>query len=449
MKRAASSKHDTKVVEKLTNIETIQSLLPRFKESVLDVSNLQIVGRIGEGAFAHVYKCLHTQSEQLLAIKVMKPKIFSRESDVYDFFLEAQLLRKISHPNIVPFKGICFGDVETKKRTQRLSLSQKPQESLCVVTEFMDGGSLKDWINAKMASPNRRVYSRKQAINWMIQIARGLVYLHGSPFVIIHRDLKPENILLQEKNTKHLELEAKIADFGLSVVITKKNRVGLSSGDNLDQLEGVDSGTLPELFRHGKQGVKKNPETLRRALKGVSTCLHIPQQRGSPHRDLESSQEGKVLTGRTGSLMYMAPEVLRNQRYDEKVDVFSYGVIFYELLKGHTLLSTLPKSATIVDVKHFASEVADGYRMPIPEEWPQPIKKLIEDCWNGSPWLRPSMQEVLNRLEEIYRIGTFAEANQPGGKAEKTKQKNPRCNFFGLLPFCKGDVHNDSVKAPT
>lgn len=440
MKRAASSKHDTEAVEKLTNIETIQSLLPRFDESVLDVSKLQIVGRIGEGAFAHVYKCLHMESEQLLAIKVMKPKIFSRESDVYDFFLEAQLLRKIRHPNIVPFKGICFGDVETKKRTQ-------PQESLCVVTEFMDGGSLKEWIVAKMESPNRRLYSRKQAINWMIQIGKGLVYLHGSPFVIIHRDLKPENILLQQKNTKRLELDAKIADFGLSVIIAKKNRVGLSSSDKSDQFEDIDSATLPELLRHGKQGVKKNPETLRKALKGVSTCLHIPQQRGSAPQDLDESQGGKDLTGRTGSLMYMAPEVLRNQKYNEKVDVFSYGVILYEVLIGHTLLSTLPKSATIVDVKHFASEVADGYRMPIPEEWPQPIKKLIEDCWNGSPSLRPSMQEVVNRLEEIYEIGTF-EANRTVGKV-KPKRKNPWCSFFGLLPFCKVHVHNDSIKART
>eukprot|EP00210_Caulerpa_lentillifera_P001170 g1126.t1 len=468
MKKEETTKHDTKDDEKLTNIETIRGLLPRFEESVLDVSNLKVIDKIGEGAFAHVYKCIHNPTKQELAVKIMKPKIFSRESDVYDFFLEAQLLRKIRHPNIVPFKGICFGDLDQKKEQiqykHRNQGQNQQHESLCVVTEFMNGGSLKEWIYAKMKNPNRRVYSRKQAIKWMIQIAKGLVYLHGTPFVIVHRDLKPENILLQKSDPqeqRRVEYEAKIADFGLSVVIARKSGVPSSNVDKQERFEGIDSGTLPELLRHGKRGVKKNPETLRRALKGVSTCLHAPRYRAEQAaqdpdastggKDLGASCGGKDLTGRTGSLMYMAPEVLRYKKYNEKVDVFSYGVILYEILQGFTLLSTLPKTATISDVKQFASRVADGYRMQIPADWPQPIKALIEDCWNGRPSRRPTMKQVVRRLEEMYEIGTFAEVRRPVNdtqKKQKRKHKGSCFHLFRMFPCCSVHVHKDSIKTP-
>lgn len=190
MTKAGTSRLAVSDDEKLTNTETIRSLLPRFKDSVLEVHNFKVVAKIGEGAFAQVYKCFHIPTKQTLAVKVMKPKIFSRESDVYDFFLEAQLLRKIRHPHIVPFKGICFGSLDGKKQPQRQKQNQqnqRPQESLCVVTEFMGGGSLKEWIYARMANPNRKIYSYRQAIRWMIQVTTfysnfNLFYFNFYPF---------------------------------------------------------------------------------------------------------------------------------------------------------------------------------------------------------------------------------------------------------------------------
>ncbi|KAL8137795.1 hypothetical protein V2J09_003796 [Rumex salicifolius] len=101
------------------------------------------------------------------------------------------------------------------------------------------------------------------------------------------------------------------------------------------------------------------------------------------------------LTGEAGSYRYMAPEVLMHQKYDKKVDVFSFAMIFYEMLEGDAPLSFCDAYDAAI---HFSEDhrpifTAKGFT---PE-----LKELIEECWAADMKDRPSFLEIIKRLEKI------------------------------------------------
>lgn len=381
--------------DSLTSKETIQKFLAVFKDSLLDISDFETIRIVGEGAFAIVYKCKQISTQQLVAVKVLKPHMLSRQRDVYDFLLEAQLLRKLRHPSIVQFKGICYGQLDAKHGF----------ESICVVTEYMEGGTLKDWIQAQTLRPGRPVYSKRTALKWMIQIAQGLEYLHNRQFAIIHRDLKPENILLCPSDENSPEHVAKIVDFGLSVIVAPRSSHARPLNP-VDELESVDSGAIPELLKHGRQRTEKNAESLQKALAGASFVIRADAD-NSLNGFSRSNSCKHLMTGKTGSLLYMSPEVLRSDMYNEKVDVFSFGTILYETLQGFRIANRFGLHYTKANVQKFAETVRDGYRLPIPDDWPEELKILIQECWKDDPKERPSMKSVAARLMNLYESGMF------------------------------------------
>lgn len=104
--------------------------------------------------------------------------------------------------------------------------------------------------------------------------------------------------------------------------------------------------------------------------------------------------ESDDMTGHTGSYRWMAPEVVRNEKYSEKVDVYSFGVILWEMVSADIPFSSMS------DVQA-AMNVSSGMRPRIPAHIAPLTKSLIEDCWRDNPAERPSFAEVLNRLAEI------------------------------------------------
>lgn len=69
--------------------------------------------------------------------------------------------------------------------------------------------------------------------------------------------------------------------------------------------------------------------------------------------------------------MYMAPEVHRGEIYSEKIDVFSYGVIVYELFKMQPMMAKLWYDKSIDTIEAYAEKVAGGYREQMPGDWPE------------------------------------------------------------------------------
>ncbi|GLC39889.1 hypothetical protein PLESTB_000671600 [Pleodorina starrii] len=124
------------------------------------------------------------------------------------------------------------------------------------------------------------------------------------------------------------------------------------------------------------------------------------------------------LTGQTGSCMYMAPEVYRNMPYNEKVDVFSFGVLMYEVFSRQLMLVSALNLRELrlrgLDTPEgYAQTVAEGYRPPKPLAMPEPLYELMSACWADDPCARPNMADVvetLRLLQEQYAPQATASA---------------------------------------
>ncbi|XP_076950807.1 serine/threonine-protein kinase STY17-like isoform X1 [Bidens hawaiensis] len=111
------------------------------------------------------------------------------------------------------------------------------------------------------------------------------------------------------------------------------------------------------------------------------------------------TNEEKALTGETGTYVYMAPEVIRSEPYDEKCDVYSFAVILNELLTGE-----YPYIETDYGPSKIALEVGEGKIRPAlakHEENIEDLIELIQLSWDEDPEYRPSFATITSGLKLI------------------------------------------------
>ena len=99
----------------------------------------------------------------------------------------------------------------------------------------------------------------------------------------------------------------------------------------------------------------------------------------------------KTLTA-CGTPCWAAPEILRNERYTTKADVFSFGVVLWECVARDVPYANMPPFQVVFAVG------TRGLRPDLPADCPAAIGALIEACWAESPEERPSFDDVLARL---------------------------------------------------
>ena len=103
------------------------------------------------------------------------------------------------------------------------------------------------------------------------------------------------------------------------------------------------------------------------------------------------------MTGRTGSLRYMAPEVALCKPYNLTSDIFSFATLMWYVLE----LKTPYESFTAGDYKRQVCE--QGYRHPIPSKWPVCLRELMKDSWKADLAKRPDFARVSNVLRGEMR----------------------------------------------
>lgn len=204
-----------------------------------------------------------------------------------------------------------------------------------LVTEYLPGESLLQRLRS------RQPYDAWTALEWLMGISRAMAHAHsasGGP--VAHRDLKLENILLSSRG------EAKVCDWGLATL-----------------MRGA----------HEKGELPASPTT---AVARSSPALH---------------------TGQTGCERYMAPENFRCEPYNETVDVFSFGILAYEVLARTRAYEELYLTSEMI-----GSAVANkGLRPSMPASWPESLRSLLSVCWHAEPQRRPAFAHITSALQAI------------------------------------------------
>ena len=182
-------------------------------------------------------------------------------------------------------------------------------------------------------------------------------------------------------------------------------------------LEYMDGGTLWETLR-------KRPENVHFMSMSVQLArgmkyLHekgemIHRDLKSPNILLNSNGQLKIVdfgltlmghaqhnnkTAEVGTLRWMAPEVMTHQPYSYSADVYSFGIILWELLTKDVPWRTLHIDGRLPPLAMFQALQAQK-RPIIPSGTPKRIRKLVTACWHPDPESRPTFGEILTMLEE-------------------------------------------------
>ena len=181
----------------------IRSLIDERKNS--QIPGYQLLGKLGKGAMATVYKARQLSLDRVVAVKVL-PKRSSENPEFVDrFYKEGKAAARLSHNNIV----------------QAIDVGSTPEGFHYFVMEYVEGKTLYDVMQPPPVGEGR-AFSEQEALDVMIQIADALHHAHQRG--LIHRDVKPKNILLTPQGV------AKLTDLGLARATDDKEAAESEAG---------------------------------------------------------------------------------------------------------------------------------------------------------------------------------------------------------------------------
>ncbi|RZC79171.1 hypothetical protein C5167_003857 [Papaver somniferum] len=219
--------------------------------------------------------------------------------------------------------------------------------------QFYESGDLAGKLHVQEWIP-----SLKEMLHISLKLAKSLQYLHN--LGIVHRDVKPANVL-----ASFLQLDRNLcphlSDFGLAVYTKDLKHVSV---------ENWRSSGKPTGGFHKKNMV--------------------------------------------GTLIYMAPEILRKDIQSEKSDVYSFGITINELFTGvvpYTDLRAEARAHTVLEMNYSeqqltAAVVSQGLRPVLAGSEsgaPDSLAKLIQRCWDADPFNRPSFDDIIAELDPIMK----------------------------------------------
>ncbi|XP_054715307.1 proto-oncogene tyrosine-protein kinase receptor Ret-like [Uloborus diversus] len=264
---------------------------------------------IGEGEFGKVMKGKAmgiggASGNTTVAVKMLKED--SCSSDKKDLLSEMNLLKDVSHPNVIRLLGACTNDAGP----------------LYVIVEYAEHGSLILYLRRMRARYPEAGGDFRELLSFAWQVARGMQYL--AEMKIVHRDLAARNILVASGKVM------KISDFGLSRDVYER-------------------------------------ETYQKRSKG-----RVP-------------------------VKWMALESLQDHLYTAKSDVWSFGILLWEIIT----LGGCPYPG--VSTEQLFSSLKSGYRMSRPDDCPIPLYHLMTQCWREKPQDRPHFKELVAKIDVILR----------------------------------------------
>ena len=139
------------------------------------------------------------------------------------------------------------------------------------------------------------------------------------------------------------------------------------------------------------------------------------------------ADEVYVMSGETGSLRYMAPEVAEGLPYNSSADVYSFGIILWELNSSKKPFEGLNRDLFYERIVH------GGERPPLNRKWPRELSNLMSECWDADLHNRPTFHDIVRRLDAMLE-------KEKGGINPTIKPKRKQ-----LLPKISGMIDRHST----
>ncbi|KAK2117336.1 LIM domain kinase 1 [Saguinus oedipus] len=267
---------------------------------------------------------------------------------------QVKVMRCLEHPNVLKFIGVLYKD-------KRLNF----------ITEYIKGGTLRDIIKSMDSQ-----YPWSQRVSFAKDIASGMAYLHSMS--IIHRDLNSHNCLVRESEAH--------------------GRVALGYPRQHRQLVAVEAGQVGST-RIGPQCDPASPSQNKNVVVAdFGLARRMVEEKTQPEdlRSLKKPDRKKRYTV-VGNPYWMAPEMINGRSYDEKVDVFSFGIVLCEIIgRVNADPDYLPRTMDFgLNVRGFL----DRY---CPSNCPPSFFPITVHCCDLDPEKRPSFVKLEHWLEMLH-----------------------------------------------
>ncbi|HKX30186.1 MAG TPA: protein kinase [Blastocatellia bacterium] len=314
----------------------------------------QIISQIGAGGMGEIYLAQDSRLGRKVALKLLPVQYTQNPERLRRFEQEAFAASALNHPNIITIHEI-----------------GKSEGRHFIATEFIEGSTLR----RKLSGPRLSI---NEVLEIAIQVVSALSAAHATG--IVHRDIKPENIMIRPDGY------VKVLDFGLAKLTEKIATLG---GLDLQ----FDSGRIepPEA------DVWLNETTPQPSPVSPATDEELHSRTSS--NITNDTTPGVIL----GTAQYMSPEQSRGLRIDTRTDIFSFGIVLYEMIAGRPPFIGKGSREIISAILNLEPLPLTHYRPETPQvlEWVV-AKALVKDRDERYQ----TSKEMLNDLKRLQqRLG--------------------------------------------
>ena len=318
------------------------------------VSHYRVLEIIGGGGMGLVYKAEDLKLGRQVALKFLPEELASDPVALQRFEREARTASSLDHPNVCTIYEV-----------------EEHAGQPFIVMQLLRGETLRDRL-AALGSASQRL-PLEELLDVAVQVCLGLQAAHARG--IIHRDIKPANIFLTSSGP------VKILDFGLAKeVLSDQQRI------NDAVVATADVAGATQHSRARDAGIEA-PE-----LAGQAQANSLGKK--SDRTDATLTRFGVAL----GTAGYMSPEQIRGEKLDARTDIFSFGLVSYEMATGER-----PFGGETETIQHDAIQ----HREPTPvrdlaPEIPAQLEAVISRCLQKDRDRRfQSVTEIRRELSEL------------------------------------------------